>query len=194
MKREKVGDLIQVGLRMRELRKQRALTLDVLARRSGLSKGLLSKFENFRAVPSLPVLVRLAQSLDVDASELLRGIGDKAPAPYVVIKADQRRVTERDQAVGFVYEALMTRPVGDTVFQAFVLTIRKNSRRKLVTTEGDQFLFVLEGPLELQLGNDAIPLAKGDALFFDGRLPHVPRSTGAGDAVILAIYLLRSQG
>lgn len=193
MKREKIGDLIQVGLRMREWRKKRALTLDVLARRTGLSKGLLSKFENFRAVPSLPVLVRVAQSLSVDASELLRGIGETASPSYVLIKANQRTPTERDNAIGFAYEALTTRSVGDIVFQAFVLTVRRNARRKMVTTEGDQFTFVLEGRLQFQLGKDTVELTKGDALFFDGRMPHVPRNIGKGDAVILAIYLLKNQ-
>lgn len=180
---------------MRELRKQRALTLDVLARRTGLSKGLLSKFENFRAVPSLPVLVRIAQNLNVDASELLRGVGGAASAkPYLLIKANQRTPTERDHAIGFAHEALATRPVGNIVFEAFVLTIGRNARRKMVTTEGEQFVFVLEGRLQFQVGKEPVGLLKGDALFFDGRLPHVPRNTGKSPAVLLAIYLLKNQG
>ena len=60
-----------IGLRILELRKAQKMSLRELAKRSGLSAGLLSKIENFRTVPSLSVLIEIANSLEVDVSVLV---------------------------------------------------------------------------------------------------------------------------
>lgn len=185
-------DLIQLGLRIREARRTRNLTLETLARRIGLTKGLLSKIENFRAVPSLPVLAKIAEGLGVDMSELVKGISGARSEPYVLVRAGERAVVERDDAVGFRYQALVNRPAGDSVFEAFVLTLRPGARRAMISTEGDEFLYILEGCIEFHLGKVTVSLNSGDALFFDGRIPHVPRNLTRRPATLLAVYLVRN--
>jgi transcriptional regulator with XRE-family HTH domain len=91
------NDLICIGRRIREARRVRELTLDQIARRTGLSKGLLSKIENFRTIPSLPVLAQIAGSLNLDMGELVKGIGVDVAPPYEVIKSADRKVVERDK-------------------------------------------------------------------------------------------------
>jgi transcriptional regulator with XRE-family HTH domain len=194
MSRQRGNDLIRIGLRIREARKSRHMTLDHLARQAGLSKGLLSKVENFRAIASLPVLAAIARALRVDLGELVRGIGLEEPQPSVLVRAGERTRVERDDAVGFLYQAILTRPIGDTAFEAMVLTLKPKSRRKAVTSDGDQFIFILNGRIEFIYGKETLTLEAGDAFFFDGRIPHVPRNTStSASASLLAIYLLRNE-
>ena len=184
------NDLILVGLRAREARKARGETLDDLAARTGLSKGLLSKIENFRAIPSLPVLAQLAAALGVDMAELVKGIGAGDGKPYELVKAGARTPVERDDAVGFLYEAMTARATGDMVVQTFTLTVKPGAKRAMVCTEGEQFIYILSGELDFVLGEERLAMRQGDALAFDGRVPHVPENHGGGDASLLAVYVL----
>ena len=63
-------DLLVLGGRLREIRKKKGLTLQQLADRTGLTAGLLSKIENLRTSPSLPVLSDLATALGTDMADL----------------------------------------------------------------------------------------------------------------------------
>jgi len=183
--------LIRIGLRIREIRKQQSLTLEQVAQRAEISKGLLSKIENFRAVPSLPVLMRIAFGLNVDAAELLKAIPIQETQNYIFIPADKRQILERDNAVGFLYQALTCQTLDTFTFDSFVLTLAADAQRDLVTTEGDEFIFILQGSIDFQLGDEHLTLHQGDALFFDGRIPHVSKSLTGQPAQLLAIYLLQ---
>lgn len=190
---EKVnGDLVRLGQRIQQTRKLKGMTLEEVASRAQITKSLLSKIENYRAVPSLPVLFRIASSLELDTAELLRGFGRGTDPGYAVIRATDRTATERDDSYKFMYEALISRPVGNIFFDAQLLTIYPDSKRRAVTTEGLEFLFIVEGRIEYILDQERLILNKGDALFFDGRIPHVPICMDKRQAQILAIYLLQS--
>lgn len=187
------GDLVQIGLRIRRERQARGLTLADVAGQCGLTKGLLSKIENFRAIPSLPVLAGIAQALGVDLAELVRGVGAAAETPYLLLRAADRQAVERDEAVGFMHEPLLARPVGEWVFEVMVLTVQPGGRRRPVTTDGLQFIYLLDGELLFQLGEDRLELKAGDALYFDGSVPHVPLNETSVPARLLAVYLLRAE-
>lgn len=135
-------------------------------------------------------------SLSVDMAELVKGIGTDKPASYTLVKASKRTPIERDDAVGFFYQALIAQPVGDNAFEAFVLTIHRGAKRKKVVTEGQQFIYLLKGRIDFLIGRKSARMKAGDALFFDGRQPHLPKVVGKANAVMLAIYLLgpRKQG
>ncbi|NQU43620.1 helix-turn-helix transcriptional regulator [bacterium] len=194
MKRTLHSDFIKLGMRIKENRVRRGLTLQAVSKRARLSAGLLSKIENFRAIPSLPVLAAVARALEVDMADLVAGIGSEGEtASYVLTRAEERPVLERDDAVGFFYEFLGARGAGAEIVEACVLTITPQSRRKAVTTDGEQFIFILEGEIEFIYGREKLPMTKGDALFFDGAVPHTPKCIQGRQASLLAIYILNSE-
>jgi transcriptional regulator with XRE-family HTH domain len=187
------NDLIKIALRIREIRKKRNLTLDDLAIRSGLSKGLLSKIENFRSIPSLPTLAVISESLGVDMADLVRGVGNKSEKNYCLVKAAERTsVAYRDDAVGFLYETIISQQLESCFFESLVLTVKPGGKRKAITSDADQFIFILKGEINFHLGGELIPMEKGDALLFDGCVPHVSQNKSTADAQLLAVYLLES--
>ncbi|MHC4872727.1 MAG: helix-turn-helix domain-containing protein [Planctomycetota bacterium] len=191
MSRNANNDLIRVGLNIKEIRTRRGLTIAEVSARAGLSKGLLSKIENFRTIPSLPVLAAISKSLETDMGEIVKGVGPVSDdAKYILTKANKREIVSRDDAVGFVYESLGSRVSGSRIIDSFIITLSPESKRRTVTTDGDQFIYLLKGEIDFQFGRETIKMSKGDSLFFDGKVPHLPKCRKGKEAKLLAVYFL----
>ena len=76
------------------------MTLQDVANKSDVSAGLLSKIENFRTVPSLPVLLSIAKSLEVDMSELVKDVTtDGSTSDHIIIRGDSRERIDREESL-----------------------------------------------------------------------------------------------
>ena len=167
------------------------MTLADIARRTGLSKGLLSKIENFRTLPSLPVLAGIARSLDIGMENLVKNVGFETSAPHQLVRANRRVPFKLEKSRGFKYAALISRPLGNIGFESFVLTLAPRAKRKPASTDGDEFIFMLRGEVQFLIGKEKFPLSAGDVFYFDGRVPHVPLNLTKSCAELLVIYLLK---
>lgn len=179
-----------VGGRIRDERSRRGMTIEVLARTAGVSKGLLSKIENFRAVPSLPVLASLARALELDLSALVADVQVRPRQPYLLVRNGEARAVRREAAQGMRYLALPAAECGGVQFQSFTLKLEPGSRRDPCTTDGDEFLLGLRGSVTMVIGDEEVVLNPGDALYFDGRQPHAPANRGRIPAEMLVVYLI----
>ena len=146
--------------------------------------------ENFRTIPSLSVLSRIAAVLKVKVAEIVEGIDEENKQVYVVARKNERRILQRESAKGFIYELLITENANSSLFESFVLTLEKGATRKPIATDGHEFLFILRGEIEFHYGKEKIILKEGDSMFFDGRTPHVPENMGKSEARFLVVYLL----
>jgi transcriptional regulator with XRE-family HTH domain len=187
-------NLIKLGSAIRKFRKEQNLTLAELSHSTQLTAGLLSRIENFRTIPSLPVLLKIADALSVTPSELLAGIGETQTPAWTLVKKDERISVERENSQGFKYEMLLDTESSGCNLQSLVLSIEPGANREMVTTDGDEFIFILKGTIIFKLGEDAIEMNEGDILFFDGNIEHVPENPGSETAILLAVYLLKEQG
>lgn len=184
--------LILLGGKIKELRKKRKATLQALAEQTGLTAGLLSKIENFRTVPSLPVLMSIAAALEVDMSELFAGMNFQNKPEWLLIRPDAHQAVEReDDGHGMSYAAILETALDAVNLQVMLVTIRPQVRREPVSGEGDEMLYILSGRLEYRLGADTVSLEAGDTLFFNSALPHAPVNRGNEPVTLLACYFLR---
>jgi transcriptional regulator with XRE-family HTH domain len=182
--------LLGIGKRLRKFRRQKKLTLQILADRSGVSKSLLSRIENGRSVPSLPVLLRLIRELDLEAEAFFHDLHFAPRETYVHRRNDDYRPIQKEIAsVGFNYFEILEETFGNMAIQANILEIEPHSHRDLVTTDAHEFKYVLSGQIDYQIGEEFIPLSAGDTLFYDGRLPHVPHNRTEQKATLLVLYL-----
>lgn len=186
------NSLFKIGLNIRQARKKRAMTLDDIARRTNLSKGLLSKIENFRTLPSLPVLSAIARSLNIGMENIVKNVGAETSAPHQLVRANCRVPVKREKSRGFKYATLLARPLGNIGFESFVLALEPGAKRKQVSTDGDEFIFMLRGEIQFSIGKETFRLSAGDAFYFDGRLPHAPLNLTKSPAELLVIYLLKT--
>lgn len=190
MKQTTRAFLRPVGGRIRDERGRRGTTVEALARAAGISKGLLSKIENFRAVPSLPVLAAIARALDLDLAALVADVEVRPRLPYLLVRAGEAKPVRREAAEGMRYLALPAAECGGVQLQSFRLLLEPGCRRDPCTTDGDEYLLGLRGTVTMLIGDAEVALQPGDALYFDGRLPHAPANRGRGPAELLAIYLI----
>ena len=184
-------DLTVLGGRIREIRKQKGLTLQQLADRTGLTAGLLSKIENLRTSPSLQVLSDLAGALGTDIAALfLDAAGSRGNRKWRHFPAEKFQLIDREENQGFAYQLIFESRLSGDRQQVMLVEVEPGARRKPVSGDGNEILYMISGHLKYRIGEDVIDFKTGDVLFFDSAVPHVPENPGREKAVLLAIYHL----
>jgi len=147
----------------------------------------VSKVENFRVTPSLPALGRIAVALRTSVSELVEALDD-APA-LTIVRADERTVVERDApASATLYESLAHHRAGRRM-DPFELTVPGGAaRREALTHEGEEFLIVLQGRVQLEHDGQLHDLARGDSVYFDATRPHRLVNPHKRAATVLCVF------
>ncbi|HUB62777.1 MAG TPA: XRE family transcriptional regulator [Puia sp.] len=182
--------LLLIGDKIKTKRTQKNITLEQLARKAGVSKGLISQIENNRTVPSLPVLFNLIQSLEESLPSFFDGMQNGHSKHHIVlVRKGEERHFSKEPVKGFTYKRILTRSIASQATDVVLLTLKKKAgRRQMIRTDAFECKYVLKGSLEYQIEKEMILLREGDTLFFDGRAPHRVRNVGDGDAVILVFY------
>ncbi len=179
-----------IGKRIKAIRLEKRVKLTELAEIAGVSKGLLSKVENGRTVPSLPVLLSLIESLEMKPSDFFQNMDFSPPRKYIHKKANAFEQTSKEEdAYGFDYKLILEKGFEAFSFEAVTLEVHPGAQRKKVTTDAYEFKYVLEGNIRYQIDDEFIELEKGDILFYDGRQPHVPHNDTDQTGKMLVIYL-----
>jgi transcriptional regulator with XRE-family HTH domain len=166
-----------LGARVRELRRDRGLTLKALGRDAGLSHPFLSQLERGLARPSVTSVERIARALDVPVSMLW--IGPREETVRIVRAADGSLISHRDpDAPGGIRELSPERA------SVRVREWRGGSRSwsdEGDTTTGEVMVYVVRGAIEVDIDGTIHALRQGDSLFFDGTMRHrLRRSGGTG--------------
>ena len=96
--------LIGIGKRIKEIRKENNKTISDIARVAEVTGGLISRIENGRTIPSLPVLLKIINSLEVEVTDFFNGMAKVNGAKFIVSrKEDNTSIEKEDSAVGFNY-------------------------------------------------------------------------------------------
>jgi transcriptional regulator with XRE-family HTH domain len=185
------GDLTPVvGANLRRLRTERRLSLEDLARRSGVSRSMLSQVELGQSAPTINVLFKIAKALDEPFSTLL---ADAPSGPRIVRAPQIQTVTSRDGE--FVSRALFTvdsrRKAEGYELHLQPGCVRHAEAHSRGTVES---LSVSRGALDLTLGGEEHHLATGDVIVFDADVAHVYRNRGRTELVIFLIMTYRDDG
>ena len=94
---------------------------------------------------------------------------------------------ERESSSGIFYDLALTAGIDAAETQIMFCTVKPGAKRRPVTGNGHEAIYVLEGDGEYRLGRDTVPLSAGDILFFESSLPHCPENRGAGDLRMLVV-------
>ncbi|MEU3251149.1 XRE family transcriptional regulator [Streptomyces sp. NPDC006997] len=168
--------LAGVGPRLRQLRKEREVTLTALSETTGISVSTLSRLESGLRKPSLELLLPIARAHGV-------ALDDLVGAPPV---RDPRVRAAPICRYGRTHWPLTRQPGGLQAFK--VLEPQMERVPELRTHEGYEWLYVLSGRLRLVLGDRDIVLTAGEAAEFDTRVPHWFGSTGEGPAEFISLF------
>ena len=175
-----------VGANLRRLRVKRGLSLERMAKASGVSRAMLGQVELGHSTPTINVVWKIARALDVSFATLITE--HAATSTAIVLRDRAKLLTSQDGS--FTSRALFPFDEPRNV-EFYELNLAANSAEEadahpVGTTEN---LVVTSGTLELTVGKVRHQLSTGDAIFFEADVPHVYRNPGS---VNLTMYLVMS--
>lgn len=179
---------VSIGERLRAIRFERKLTLQAASTLCGVGLSTLSKIETGQAAPAYGTLKRIAEGLDLSFEELISG---DRPEPT----SARRTITRERDLLKFKstrYDYRMH--AGELANKAMVPLEMEIHARELPKPgdwsqhDGEEFLFVLEGEIEVRLSDYApFKLKQGQSAYIDSRMRHAFVACGPASARILSI-------
>ena len=180
-----------LGEKVRQLREEQQLSVDALAQQSQLSRELIEQVEAGKTLPSLAPLMKLARALGVRLGTFL---DDEAYSGPVVVRGGNADEVVRfsgaepcgQNALDFYSLASHKK---DRHMEPFVVTVRQGHAHppQLSSHEGEEFIYVLQGSIQVSYGKDSFTLTEGDSIYYDSIVPHEVCATGDTDAKLLAV-------
>lgn len=179
--------LIQLARRLRGLRDALDLSVEELAADCGISPETLERYESGEHDIPVSFLQKLATLKGVELTALLF---DEEPRmkSYYITRCGKGVKVERSAAYSYQDLAAGFRRRN---MAPFLVTISPDhtagTKHSPNTHEGQEFNYVLEGEIEITIGNKTTILHPGDSVMFDSTMPHALRAVGDSDARIIAI-------
>jgi len=181
----------QVGKKIRQLRESKGISLEELAKESHLSVELVDKLESDALIPSLSPLLKIAKVLNVRLGTFL----DDAPqtGPVVVKSGKSENVMrfsgENSNLKNSTLEFYsLASGKTDRHMEPFLIDVHPPEVEdyKLSSHEGEEFIFVMNGEIEVLYGKETYLVSEGDSIYYDSVVPHELHAH-EGEARILAM-------
>ncbi|GAB4285696.1 MAG: XRE family transcriptional regulator [Roseovarius sp.] len=182
---------LDLGRRVRDLRKARGWTLEQAARQAGLARSTLSKIENGQMSPTYEALKKLAVGLRISVPQLFTPPrGDQGGARMSLTRAG----TGSHHATATYEHELL----GETLAHKRMLPYRARIRARSldefdgwVRHDGEEFLYVLTGVIRLYTEfHEPVEMRRGDSAYYDATMGHNVISLSDEDATILWVTAL----
>ena len=175
MEEKKYFEEIHVGEKIKSLRETKGLSLKEVADLTGFSTALLSQMENHLVSPSLGTLIKLAKAFGVKVGDFL---GETQGEPFSIVRKDERKNISRFASkdgvkYGYSYESLGF-DKKERHMEPFIVTLEPATIKTSKTSvhDGEEFIFVLDGEMEVILGSHTDVLYPGDSIYYDSTIPH----------------------
>ena len=163
------------ALKVKSIRERQNMSIEELAEKSDVKIEVLKAMENGEIIPSLTPLTKMAKALGVRLGTFL----DDTPqlGPVVVRGGKTEEVLyfsgreDVTNSSNLEYHSLGAGKI-DRNLDPFIIDITYEEDYKLSSHEGEEFIYVLEGEIEVEYGNDLFTIAAGDSIYYDSVVPH----------------------
>ena len=176
---------------IQQLREESSLSVEELASRTGISAEKLVEIETNKTAPSLGVLMKISRALGSRLGTLLDGQenagavitrgkeGSKSVSPHSTDKSPHEHLTFYSLAQG----------KKDRHMEPLLIEVRPNGEKMEMKSEheGEEFIHVLEGTVELHYGSDIHRLKAGDSIYYDSLVPHSLQNASDKASKVIAI-------
>ena len=185
-----------VGSKIKGIRESKNISIEEMSERSGLSEDQILSIENDQNLPSLGPLIKIARALGVRLGTFM---DDNDALGPVVCRAEDR---ERDSSISFSngatdarkhmeYHPLAQQKAGRHM-EPFIIDINPSEQQefKLSAHEGEEFIYVMDGEVEIEYGKEKYMLKEGDSIFYDSIVKHHVHGAPGKSAKILAVVYI----
>lgn len=180
-----------VGSKIKSIRESKSITVEQVAERSGLTEEQISRIENDINIPSLAPLIKIARALGVRLGTFLDD--NDYLGPVVCRKQDQTKTISfsnesSDSHNNLNFFSLAQSKIGRHM-EPFIIDIESASEKEyqLSTHEGEEFLYVLEGSIEVTYGKKNYLINAGESIYYDSIVDHNVHASNGSKAKILAV-------
>lgn len=181
---------MKLGERIASYRNRLEMSVESLAEKSGVSASVILAVEAGDVYPALGILVRLSRAL---GQRLGTFMDDQFSPDPIVVRADSRTqdiVSHREStAAGFKYFPLGRGKV-DRHIDPFYIEIDANSEALVSSHEGEEFIVVIDGEIELRYGEETTILKAGDSAYYNSVVKHRVAAFGGKPARIYAAIFM----
>lgn len=179
MPKKKAGAFVPIGKKIKQVRTQKKISHDQIANETGFNVAYLKEIESGKTIPSVGAILQISRALEIDSGLLLK---DQDSAQENRVEAYAKRTDN--------YAYLTLTPGAENKhLKAFRVTIKAMQEHHGVgyQHEGEEFVYVLVGKIELTVGDHVNSLKKGDSLHFNSGIKHKLRNVGKNDAELLVV-------
>lgn len=180
-----------IGGKLKAVRESRKLSAELLADRAGLSAELVTQIEEGSLIPSLAPLIRLARALGVRLGTFL---DDQENVGPVIVRSGERhkvvRFSDKNHPGHSDLDFFsLAANKASRHMEPFLIDIHPSSadEAKPSAHEGEEFIYVFSGDVEVMYGSEIYRLGAGDSIYYDSIVAHNVHSTGNRPARILAV-------
>jgi len=179
MPQKKQNSKETVGSKIKHVRTKKKITLDAMANDTGFSIDYLKKIEAGKTIPPVGALLQIARALEIDSTYFLR---EQAASVHDRVKAYTKRTDN------YAYTTL-TPGAENKHLKAFKVAIEplKDHEGVGYQHEGEEFVYVLKGSVEIAVGDHSNLLEEGDSLHFNSGIRHRMRNIGDSRAEMLVV-------
>lgn len=182
-----------IGEKIRNVREMKNISVEEMACRSGLSEEQIVRIEGNEDFPSLAPLIKIARVLGVRLGTFLDDQEELGP---VICRKESR---EGSDGIGFTNNAVtkhkymsyysLSQDKSGRHMEPFIIDVKpaKNADFIFSTHEGEEFIYVLEGTIEINYGKNIYILNEGDSIYYDSIVAHHVHASGESPAKILGV-------
>ena len=181
-----------VGEKIKSIRETKQISVSELAERTGLAEEQINRIENNVDIPSLAPLIKIARALGVRLGTFL---DDQDEVGAVVCRKEELK----NSTISFSNNAMNARThmqyhslsnsKADRHMEPFIIDIAttEETNYELSSHEGEEFIFVMEGAVEIAYGKKTHVIEAGDSIYYDSIVPHHVHGYKGQAAKILAV-------
>jgi transcriptional regulator with XRE-family HTH domain len=167
----------KIGKKIRQVRESKEMTVEELAKASGNSVGLIESLEEGSFIPSMTPLFKIARAMGVRLGTFL----DDMPqtGPFVVKSGQSEEIIHFTGSISNLEESTLdlyslAYGKGDRHMEPFIVDLHPKNvdKYELSTHEGEEFIYVMGGQIELLYGQEKYLLSTGDSIYYDSVIPH----------------------
>ena len=170
-------DLLRISQVIKEARLKQKMTIAQVAQKADLSKGFVSRLENFRITPSLNALNKITQALGMSMADLF--LTEKSSPEYLFGRLDDGEEIIRDNSgkFGIKYFSLAYKKLGRKLDPFLIEYYPCVEQRAFLMHHSEEFFLLLEGKLNFFIFDETNcrTLTKGDTVYLARNIPHTVR-------------------
>jgi transcriptional regulator with XRE-family HTH domain len=177
------------GDMLRAAREKRGVSLDELASRTGISRDALAQVEAGEFILPLGQLIKLSKALSLRMADVISA----GKESFTIVRSNQRLRFSRfgktkEVSYGYEYESLAARKK-DRAMEPFIVTLHPSGADEPSSHDGQEFIYVLDGEMEVAIEDTRDVLKPGDSVYYDSTSMHLVKAHGGKPAKILAVII-----